>query len=311
MKRLYLHIGRGKTGTTAIQAFLSRNRATLEPRGVHYIYAGEWDLGIGHQAFAKSFVTDPPDFMKPPRNPEAVRAAIAAEVAASRAPSILLSSENLTLADPTSLASFAEECGIEDVRVIFFGRSQDEVAESQYNQLVKLCRYEMPFADYLATEMGEVDYSAMLDPWAATFGPERIIARIYDAGGQTVIDDFLSCLPLRDSGDPFDRTRGDDNESVGFLALQIYRKLNGFELDEQERQALYGALHEALRSRDVPALLFSAADAQSYRDRFRDSNRRFLREYLNRDGDDLGGRRYSDAERDEVWARIKALDPPL
>ena len=238
VKRLYLHIGRGKTGTTAIQVFLSRNRAALQSRGVDYVHARDADRGGGHQRFAKSLVTDPPDFMKLPRKPEAARAAIAAEVAGSQAPSVLLSSENLTLVDPTLLATFAEECGIEDVRVIFFGRSQDEVAESQYNQLVKLWRVQMPFAEYLATEMGEVDYSALLEPWADTFGPERIIARVYDAGSESVIDDFLSCLPLRDRGDPFDRTRSDENESVGFLALEVYRKLNGFELERKERRVL-------------------------------------------------------------------------
>ena len=40
MKQLYIHIGTGKTGTSAIQEFLYNNRKELLSDGVRYVDAG-------------------------------------------------------------------------------------------------------------------------------------------------------------------------------------------------------------------------------------------------------------------------------
>ena len=53
MTRLILHIGAAKTGTTAIQAFLSFNRAALEKGGVWYPDPRKFSRGgdeMGHRA---------------------------------------------------------------------------------------------------------------------------------------------------------------------------------------------------------------------------------------------------------------------
>ncbi len=55
MTRLILHIGAAKTGTTAIQAFLSFNRAALEKSGVWYPDPRKFSRGgdeMGHNALA-------------------------------------------------------------------------------------------------------------------------------------------------------------------------------------------------------------------------------------------------------------------
>ncbi|MBP7002997.1 hypothetical protein [Amaricoccus sp.] len=45
MSRLIIHVGTHKTGTTALQAFLSANRAPLDAMGVHYPDATRFGLG--------------------------------------------------------------------------------------------------------------------------------------------------------------------------------------------------------------------------------------------------------------------------
>ena len=67
------------------------------------------------------------------------------------------------------------------------------------------------------------------------------------------------------------------------------------------------ALARRLAPTDVPALLLSAEEARRLRAGFADSNRAFTARYLGEARDDLGGRRFSDEERDEVRRRIEAL----
>jgi hypothetical protein len=307
IEKLYLHIGRGKTGTTAIQHFLSNHREILRASGLHYVEAGD-EGKIGHQDFAKSFIVDPPPYMHMPARPENAREAVRAELARSGLPNALLSSENFTLAEVSEVARFfAQSLGIAEIKIIFFVRSQDELAESQYNQMVKLALCHKTFDQFVVTELDELDFSAVLAPWAAQFGKSNIIVRVFDAKRNDAVADFLSCLPLHalDLNLKEVQDAVSINASVGFLALEIFRALNRFEFPQQ--RALYRRLHDAVEPNDLPPVFFSSEQARAFRDRFRASNGFLIHEYLGGQGDDLGGRRYSDAERDRIFARIQQL----
>lgn len=306
IENLYLHIGRGKTGTTAIQRFLGAHRTKLLAGGVHYVAADD-GAGMGHQNFAKSFIRHPPSYMEMPAHPECAREAVREELVHSAGSHALLSSENLTLADISELARFGRETvGAARIKIIFFARSQDELVESQYNQMVKLALCQKTFAEYVNSELEELDFAALLAPWAAQFGKENIITRVFDAAGESVLDDFLRCLPLQAgfAAQP-EPDAASSNASVGYLALQIFRTLNEFEFPQQ--RGLYQRLNETIRQFDQPALFFDSEQARAFRDRFRASNEQFFREYLGREGSDLGGRKYSDAERDRIGAAIQDL----
>ena len=81
--------------------------------------------------------------------------------------------------------------------------------------------------------------------------------------------------------------------------------MNRFEFPSQ--RALYRQLNETIKPMDLPPLFFNSADARAFRERFRSSNEVFIREYLAGQGDDLGGRKYSDAERDRIYNEIQKL----
>lgn len=313
MKTLYLHIGRGKTGTTAQQAYLGRNRDALLAAGIDYLLAGDRGRGVGHQEFAKSFITDPPGTMIPARDPAGIRAETAAEIRASTAPALLLSSENFPLADLDALADWIAALGVElQVRVIFLVRSQDELAESEYNQMVKLMRETRSPAAY-ADALEGADYAAECAAWAARFGAENIQARVYDGAAGDAVARFIDCLPARDLPAPEDTAQdaGYANRSIGARALLAARLLNGIEIEA--RQPLYRKLFAGFAAAgDLPAVLLSAAQARALRDRYAESNARFARAYLDpahpacRTGD-LGGRRHDDATRDRLFAAVRAL----
>lgn len=307
MKTVFLHIGRGKTGTTALQKYLADSRALLLDAGVQYLQAG--DRGGGHQHFAKSFITAPPGFMTPAQDPQTIRAATAAEIVASTAPALLISSENFPLADIDALRDWFAALPTDlRIKVIFFARSQDELVESEYNQMVKLKRETRSTTDYAATIDG-ADYFAECEGWAARFGRENILARVYDGAAQDTLAQFLSCLPgglVPDPALPKATSTAYANRSLGARALLMAQQLNRVEI--RDRDALYRRLFAAFDGHDMPAVLFSADQARALRARFAHSNAQFFATYLGTVQNDLGGRRYDDATRDRLYNAVQALN---
>lgn len=308
MKTVYLHIGRGKTGTTSLQGYLARRRAALAAAGVHYLHADDAGRGCGHQQFAKSFIAAPPGYMIPAIDPERIRREVAAEIRDTPATAFLISSENFPLADPDALAAwFAAEAQVTDIRIIFFVRSQDELLESEYNQMVKLKRESRPLMAYAEQAFEGVDYFAECERWAAVFGRRNLLCRIYDGGRRDVVARFLSCLPLGADFDPEEpgAPRDAENRALGARALSALRLLNMVEI--ADRPPLYRRLASAFEAADLPAVLLGAEEARTFRARFADSNARFSERYLGQRLEDLGGRRYGDAERDRLHARLREL----
>lgn len=309
MKTVYLHIGRGKTGTSAIQSFLSRARSSLHDSGLHYLLAGDHQGNPGHHQFAKSFISTLPAYMDPPQHPEIIRQATYDEICATPLDTVLISSENFPLADIGEIARFFAGFPFEiKVRVIFFVRSHDELLESEYNQMVKLKREARSLLVYADQAFEGVDYYAEASAWERSFGRENLICRVYDGARNDVVDRFLSCLPGMDqrlTGKVGPNLATYANRSIGIKALHVARLLNSIEIDH--RDALYRQMFSRFAESDLPAILFDADEAGRFRTGFAESNRQFSARYLGTAVTDLGGRRYSDPEREAMRAQIRAL----
>ena len=138
---------------------------------------------IGHQEFAQSFLQTIPDWMEVSSRLDRIQDEVRSELLRAEHTVFLFSSENFTLVSPERVKAYFEQV-FTDVcfRIIFFARSQDELAESQYNQDVKWSGLAVDFDDFIATAaLEEVEFDVLLTPWAEHFGPDSIIARIYDA----------------------------------------------------------------------------------------------------------------------------------
>jgi len=276
-----LHIGRGKTGTTALQKFLSTNRPLLERQGVYYPHAGDAAShphpdSAGHQEFAKACMAELPAGMVPSMNP-AILAETAAELRQSGLRQFLFSSENLTLANPEVVKSFfTDVLGPSRFRIVFYARSQDELAESQYSQDVKYGGEVLDFRAFVTSHLDEVEFDRTLEPWERVFGRDSIVARIYDAGSRGLIADFFAALDLELGG--AQEVRASTNESLGFMAVEVLRRLNVHKL--RGNRMLFDSMQAFLRAHDRPALYFSPEEARAFRERFAESNARFTLRYM-------------------------------
>jgi hypothetical protein len=194
-KKLILHIGANKTGSSAIQRFLSMNILALREEGV---IVPDDDLQLadtiqGHHVFGfQQLLKTPPEGRK--RLEDALDVA---DAAYPKATAILLSAENLT-AHRAAPSLFENVVHRYDTEVIIYIRRQDEYLLSSWQQW-----YSKNWADFWAWTISVVgrmgDWRAYLKNWETLIPRDRITVRIFERSkleDEDIIADFYSMLGI-------------------------------------------------------------------------------------------------------------------
>ena len=205
MKRVILHIGYPKTGTTSIQDWLTENADQLEEQGVRYVRAGRYPLGSGSDHI--QHVNLGLDLRGSKRaNPKRglVRDA-AEEIARSSCQTYVISSENFASFKPDMIARLASELqggGALDWTVIVYLRRQDQWTESLYS--TRLRRNTLySFDEYLehSNLVSAAHFAPRMQEWEAVFGRESLVVRDFgQAVGVGIVQDFLACAGIATDG---------------------------------------------------------------------------------------------------------------
>ncbi len=253
MRRLFLHIGYPKTGTTALQAFLAANGAALAAQGVLYPSAGRLHrygrLDDAH--YGASFAMGLGAWDRPAdvAIPEGVGAAIAAEAAAAGAERVVVSSEYFATAGPAERARVQAEFADFEMRIVCYLRRHDDALESAYAQAVKTVAdppWGASVEGYVVHELGmgtfSYDYLGVLRQWAHSFGTPAITVRPYERAQNQpdIAADFLRVIGVED-GPGFVRPPR-ANPSIGprtAAAIQLVRRTG---LAPAEKQWVVGQL---------------------------------------------------------------------
>ena len=189
---LILHAGTYKTGTTALQWFLWKNRDRLRAAGLYRpaTGAGDGPASWGHHALVQG--------LNRPGGAE-TWAALAAECAAAGTPRAVISSElfcNIRAAQALRpvVAAFAGW----EIRTVVYFRRQDRYLESLYNHHVKAageCDGIEAFAERIAHRL---DYRGFVQVLERAFGPGSTTVRVYEPERMQgdICADFLATLGI-------------------------------------------------------------------------------------------------------------------
>ncbi len=231
-RRLILHIGQHKTGTTAIQQTLLNNRALLEARGILYPDIGF--IGAGQHKIPGALGT-------------ANRQAEAEGYFRALAPlegTLVLSSENFSRAAPATIArlpsliDLGRGRGSTETSVVLYIRNFLDVPFAWWQEQVKhgLTR---DFPAYLSELLIKpyrnhlLGVTAMIRRYAEAFGKEALRIHLYEeareAGGGDISVQFMAeMLGITDHA----REAGLDtvNRSYDVPAAELIRLLNRFGL---------------------------------------------------------------------------------
>ena len=283
-RRLFVHIGLPKTGSTTLQVLAYRMSGALARVGIGIPQTGCIARRCCHNLLVRQLSGEL--LKKAGRD---LWAELTAELGASPAPALLLSAELFTAGGiftattgrgaGARLAKLAMDLDF-DVRLIAYVRPQWQYAESLYSQLVRKGYRAERFDSWLggALRQGVLDYGRVLTPWREAFG-ERLSVHAVDLSGSggALAAHFFAWLGV--PGSDGAQWRGvRENPRPGAKELEVLRrtgaalKEKGYGLRLRKRLlARLGGLAPLLDG-DAPFAPLSAAQAHELCERFARAN---------------------------------------
>jgi hypothetical protein len=296
IRPIFLHIGTHKTGTSSIQHYLAKGRATLRRRGFvvpavagqknHYnlpLYALSDDdrsaLRLTHGLTSEAQVHE---FRR------SFLEALEADVRSwADDDTILLSSEHLIhLRAPAEFGRLKEvlaAMGPRPVRIVIYLRRQDAYYVSAYAQHIRGGSTDA----WLSKESFDhlvLDYRVILDRWGDAFGRENLCIRPFERSqlvGNDAVVDFLAFVGC--SG--IEGATAERNVSLDAQATEFLRRLNPLfprfvdDRINEDRRALVQALTSISKG---PQLRLDRNSAMEILARYQESNAEIATRYLGR-----------------------------
>ena len=301
MKRLILHVGTQKTGTTSLQVFLADNRKQLGEQGffvpgTREKYKEAINERNAHFLVWHSRSINVPELVtdevkrKTKRNIKAFKKSVRDHDA------VLMSDETLWYEGarrPNSwsiMKSVFQDAGFDEIDIVVYLRRQDDYICSLWNQRVKgSLKSTVSCVDFVngRTSKRLMDYSEVLSEIEKVFGKEHITVREYRrdklAGGD-VRRDFCSIIGVdAESGFTFADVR--PNLGLTSNIAEIKRAANSSEVYQAGPNFLRASAQNVSVStsgNDARSLLPPDL-RQEILDRYAEGNERIAREYLGRE----------------------------
>ena len=293
-RRLIMHAGTPKTGTTTLQIAMGNQSEALARRGVLIPRAGrgtEPQVGA-HQALAHAFIA--PDAGD--ENPDGVNALLA-ELSASALPNAIVSSENFCWlyhvpAKQREIVEALSSIGY-IATIVLYVRDQCGYAESVYAEFVKhgFAWDVDSYVDAVAGSGAEppwrfsFDYARLADGFAAHFGATNVMVRPYRATAPSndLLRDFSDAAGLTTDGKPLlENEPSRHNPRLTFLDVLNRIRVNAANkpADAPGVTELFGAV--GLRESDfadVPFGMLDGSDVVRIRETFAAPNRALFERY--------------------------------
>jgi len=288
MKKLWIHTGFPKTGTTFLQKFIASKRDDLAKAGI--LYPSSIMRGYGHHDIALLLNGDYPDWAIPQdKTLEQLFDELAEECQAFDG-DILISSENFSLfPQPALLKDWIDRTELakdREISLIFYLRRQDDLMESWYNQMVKAQGYAGK-PDQAIAQMDWMDYAAQIANWEEAFGPKTVkLYRYEDAlvqqGG--LLSHFLNIIgPALDHKDQLESGTV-VNSSLPWNLLEIQRLINKLPLSTVRKRMFHHdfmALAQKHGGKSYPS--FNNQTRKTVMARFDAGNKRIAQTYFKED----------------------------
>lgn len=230
--KLVLHIGSTKTGTSAIQSALTRNRDALLARGVMVppgrsdekaaegrVTGGNgWMLHVFKSRFQK----------QPPVAVKRLNARLQQVVADTTCDTAIFSSEALGGYDAATLSelkSIAEQY-FDRVQIVYFVRHLTDHAISRYGEYVKRRGMTKTFPEFASTY--EAPFKAALETYETVFGREAMTCHLYEDVRDRIFETFLETIDVSIDGVEIPKSV---NRSLTADEIEVFRMINAKNYD--------------------------------------------------------------------------------
>ena len=199
MRRVILHVGIHKTGTTSIQGFLDKNWEVLKENNVLYPLAGRQETyqknHVSHHKLAWSVVSWYSNKYKFNKSDE-YWTIMNHEIEKENPELIILSSEffwRALIEEIKQIKSYLERY---DVQVLLYFRNPLDYAVSGYKQDIKTGKTTQDFYAYVKERTWQYDFDATITRWQSVFGKNAIKIRIFEKVKSNLIEDFVKLVGI-------------------------------------------------------------------------------------------------------------------
>lgn len=295
MRRIFLHAGEPKTGTTAIQLLLQENRESLERFG-YFVPKSGVSPGGNHAGLIAAILGEP----IPPMYKRCVEA-FQHEVNANAADKIIVSAESLDYCfrneeKSERILSFLRDLGLETT-VVMFIRHDAEALSSAYAEQVKSFLRDITMRDFVRRQRRYFHLLRLAQrPGIRTiFRPYNAEVRRVGAGRE-----FLRVIGVPEEAIECLGSERRVNESIGPIAVAVAREIRrrlqqytGRDPTDQQRLALKTELFRLTREEE-PEAAFYGVDTE------------LLQEIESRVSEDR--EKFAQAAWGESWRDVFAFD---
>lgn len=264
-KKLILHIGLGKCGTSSLQSFLALNSGALSNLGMYYPEiesvenAKEGHITSGNGNLLACSLLNETHFFYHEGYHEKMEN-LKGMLRLREENTVILSSEMFSVLNSDQASDFVNQLNLWgfEVTVICYIRRQDEIALASYVQ--GLIAGHSSTAHSFEEEVWRISktfrYSVLLEPWINLPKGNRFIVRPFDKDRLIkgdVVSDFLSILEIEEADNDF---IWPEKINVSLNAVSSYllyhARKNGFEDDvvqrlvDFSRNSEWGSTHAAI-----------------------------------------------------------------
>ncbi|WP_374450364.1 hypothetical protein, partial [Stella sp.] len=195
-RRIYVHIGLHKTGTTSLQSYIARNRDNLAAAGFHVPRTGSRHQLEGHHLLAWSLSGTRPGRLAG-IDPDRMWNDLRNELERSACPNAILSAEDFSVLDDRQVRRLGVLLdGFEIVPIVILRRPGD-LLEGAYRTHVALLGGSKPVEEFVREWRSEhFSYDVLLRRWRQMPGVSSMLIASYDdpAVGRDVVGAVLSWL---------------------------------------------------------------------------------------------------------------------
>lgn len=279
MGRVIVHIGTHKTGTTSIQKTLAGNRDLLSEYGIlypgydlvgmkaHYAHLGMANALAGeHDKFT---VQDAEHFFTCVRQQACDHkiTIISAEplyrqISGRVHPQFIPHAKQYWDARESFISHFRRQIGSAEIAIVV--RRQDEFAESMYQEMIKVTRKPLNFAEFLQRFWFHFDYTAQINAWKKYFDTIHIIPFSQIKGGN-ITQNFLDKIGIDTPAIP-DGDR--QNTSIPHDGVILKRHLNAQSISNKTLIQISEALSRPEFRQQIAANKRSFFASEEHRNKF-------------------------------------------
>ena len=242
MKKIILHVGAGKTGTSALQSHFALNRIALSKEGICYPESISDTKAIKFKTSVGNAITLGRELKNPHCNKERLEKIIRDIEQECPNDTILLSSE--------IMSAFKKECFEELVKVfktreieftvVYYVRAIGDHLVSSYHQNIKRNAYFKSFDEYITRRRN--GFAPRIKLLVELVGRERLLLKNYDKlSRENIFEDFVDSV-----------LKIENKSELEMISKQVNRSLNEDEIE------LMKFINKSIHDKEISKLISDA-----------------------------------------------------